>query len=375
MDTEQLNQNISSENQENKDSYYLDYTLRTCEERIEYVKQLIPKLSPDKQKNPNVLENLSNYVINAIDKKEKKEKKLLTDNRMITINKRETSFEGIIEKLEYEDCFYSLINENKQTILTPKISITQKDLDEIPLLKEIKKDIAEVEKLLLTASGKDKYRLRKWLIELRQDQYIVKDSFRKTQKFAKITKNIMDVSNILDEEEVLTKEKRVQGSGVISLYNPKHIELLLQYYSKLKEDSYGHFESDLWYLMEDLDNIIEKALAEEYPMLYDILIMKIDGLYNNDISIEIDKKYGKKYTNEYISSLWRKKIPKLIAEAAEQDYLEWYYTVVEKGQWKKCSRCGQVKLAHNFYFSKNKSSRDGFYSICKCCRNAKNKRK
>jgi hypothetical protein len=101
--------------------------------------------------------------------------------------------------------------------------------------------------------------------------------------------------------------------------------------------------------------------------------MKIDGLSNIDIRTEINKKYGKMYTNEYISSLWRKKIPKLIAEEAERQYLDWYYTVVEKGKWKRCSRCGQIKLAHNFYFSKNKSSRDGFYSICKCCRNAKNK--
>ena len=44
---------------------------------------------------------------------------------------------------------------------------------------------------------------------------------------------------------------------------------------------------------------------------------------------------------------------------------------VEKGKYKKCSRCGQIKLAHNKYFSKNKTSKDGFYSICKCCRSQK----
>ena len=65
------------------------------------------------------------------------------------------------------------------------------------------------------------------------------------------------------------------------------------------------------------------------------------------------------------------KIPKLIASTAEDDYLDWYYMNVEKGKYKKCSRCGQIKLAHNKYFSKNKTSKDGFYSICKCCRNKK----
>ena len=49
------------------------------------------------------------------------------------------------------------------------------------------------------------------------------------------------------------------------------------------------------------------------------------------------------------------------------------YTFEEKGNWKKCSRCGQVKLAHNHFFSKNSTSKDHFYSICKECRNKKNK--
>jgi hypothetical protein len=43
----------------------------------------------------------------------------------------------------------------------------------------------------------------------------------------------------------------------------------------------------------------------------------------------------------------------------------------EYGKWKKCSRCGQIKLANNRFFSKNSTSKDGFYSICKCCRNKK----
>ena len=68
-------------------------------------------------------------------------------------------------------------------------------------------------------------------------------------------------------------------------------------------------------------------------------------------------------------------IPKLIASTAEDKFLYHHYREVERGKWKKCSRCGQVKLAHNKYFSKNKTSKDGFYSICKSCRNSKTKKK
>lgn len=374
MNTEQFNENVSSEvNDAENNTIYLDYTLKTCEERMEYVNKLLTRLPPEKKNNSKYLENLSNYIINGLKKTERKDKKILTDNRMVTINKRETSFEGILDKLEYEDTFYSMINENKQALLVPKIAITKKDLEEIPDLKQLKEEIDKIEKLEKTARGVKKYALKKWLIEMRQDQYIIKDGYRQPQRFVKITRNVMDTTEHFDEEITITPENRVESDGSISLYNPQHVSWLLHYYSDLKQDAWGHFENDLWYLMEDLDNLIEKTLPEQYPMLYDILIMKIDGMSNIDIGIEINKKYGKKYTNEYLSSLWRRKIPKLIAEKAEQEYLEWYYTVVKKGKWKKCSRCGQVKLAHNFYFSKNKSSRDGFYSICKCCRNAKTK--
>jgi hypothetical protein len=72
-----------------------------------------------------------------------------------------------------------------------------------------------------------------------------------------------------------------------------------------------------------------------------------------------------------LSSLWRNKIPKLIASQAEDELLDWWYLTQEKGKYKKCTRCGQIKLAHNKYFSKNKTSKDKFYSICKNCRNVK----
>lgn len=375
MNTEQLNDNVSSKDTDNSNNFRLDYTLKTCEERLAYVAEMLNRLPPEKKNNSNYLENLSNYIINGMRKSERRNRKILTDNRKVTIDKREMSFEGILDKLEYEDNIYTMINENKQALLVPKISITKKDLEEIPDLAALRKEIEKIEELEKTARGAKKYALKKWLIEMRQDQYIIKDGYRKPTKFKKITNNIVNEVEHFDEEVTLTLDKRVESDGAISLYDPQHISLLLHFYSELKQEGWGHFENDLWYLMEDLDNLIERALPEQYPLLYDLLIMKIDGLSNIEISAEINKRFGKKYTNEYISSLWRRKIPKLIAEAAEQEYLDWYYTVKEKGKWKRCSRCGQIKLAHNFYFSKNKSSKDGFYSICKCCRNAKNRAK
>ena len=78
--------------------------------------------------------------------------------------------------------------------------------------------------------------------------------------------------------------------------------------------------------------------------------------------------YGIKHTPEYLSSLWCNKIPKMIAETASKDWLIWHYTKETTGKWKKCSSCKEIKLAHNYFFSKNNTSKDGFYSMCKECR-------
>ena len=104
--------------------------------------------------------------------------------------------------------------------------------------------------------------------------------------------------------------------------------------------------------------------------------MKIKGRSNIEIQEALFKKHGIKHSVEYISSLWRNKIPKLIAEKEKKDFLVWYYTHEdpEGAKWKRCSCCGQTKLAHPKFFSKNNTSKDGFYSLCKECRSEKNKK-
>ena len=41
------------------------------------------------------LEILADYLVLCMEKQEKKERKILTDNRMTTVDKREVSFEGL----------------------------------------------------------------------------------------------------------------------------------------------------------------------------------------------------------------------------------------------------------------------------------------
>ena len=350
----------------------MDYKLKTAEERVEKVKEIIAN-TPSERLTQKYLDKLSDYIVIPIERQERKENHIITDNHNITVTKREMSFEGLVGRLENgEDGIYNMIANDKNIIFQPKVSITPQDLEEMPELKKLHEAILKVEEQLKTARGKTAYKLRKQLIEMRKDQYVIKGSYKKPI----YSMNLIKSASKIDLSEKVKEDKdngTVSSNGLINFFNEKHISALLCNYSKLKEDAWSKFSSDSYYLMEDLDNLIDRTLKDNYPLYYDLLIYKIDGKQNVEIQMLLEMTYGIRHSVEYISSLWRNKIPKLLAEQAKKDYLNWYYTNAEYGKWKKCSRCGQIKLANNKFFSKNKTSKDGFYSICKDCRNSKNK--
>ena len=345
----------------------LDYTLESPEE----IKQLVEKIL---EENPNpseaYLETLADYLVLCMEKQERKERRLLTENRMATVNKRETSFEGLVSQLENgEDGIYNMITNNKNVIFQPKVVITKADVEEIPGLKELREAIKYWETRLKTASGRDAYIIKSTIIELRKDQYIMKNAYRKPIVLNKLTRSKSTIA--LDDDFSFDDEGYIVPEGV-SFCDSKVCSAILCNYQDLKFGSEGAFDRDLYYVMHDFDNLLDDAL-KDYPLYQRITEYKIQGLQNIDIQEKIEAEFGIKHSLEYISSLWRNKIPKIIASEAEDQLLDWYFLDQMKGKYKRCSRCGQVKLAHNKYFSKNKTSKDGFYSICKSCRNAKAK--
>ncbi len=343
----------------------LDYTLESPEERKALVEKILEE-TPNP--TPAYLEILADYLVLCMEKQERKERKMLTENRMATITKRETSFEGLISQFENgEDGIYNLIAENKNQIFQPKVTITKKDLEEIPFLKQIKEAIQFWEDKLKTTSGKNAFIIKKAIIDLRKDQYVIKEAYRQPVVFKSVTHSKFYTP--LDEKITFDENGFCVPQG-ISFINPAVCSAVLCNYSKLKMDSYSNFEKDTYFFMEAFDELCTIAL-KDYPLYDKIVEMKIDGRQNVEIQQQLEAEFGIKHSLEYISSLWRKKIPGLIASAAEDQYLDWYYLNIEKGKYKRCSRCGEIKLAHNKYFSKNKTSKDGFYSICKCCRNKK----
>ena len=342
----------------------LDYTIESPEERKALVEKIIAE-------NPNLtpayLEFLADYLVLCMEKQEKRQKKILTENRMSTVNKRECSFEGLAAQMENgEDGVYGLMREDKNVLFQPKISITKKDLETIPPLRQLREAIDTWDAALKRIAGtgrRDAFIMRKALIEMRKDQYIIKQAYKKPVNPQKLEHNTRALIP-LDDKSYLDDDLNLVIDG-ISLMDPKVVSAILCNYSKLKEDSYDQFDGDTWYLIQSFEDICDKALAD-FPIYQRIVELKIDKMQNTEIQKVLQKEFGKTYSTEYLSSLWRNKIPKLIATEATEDFLTWQYKL--RGlPMKKCTKCGQSKPAHNQFFSKNKTANPGslilFHSI------------
>lgn len=145
---------------------YLDYSLVTPQDRINFAKNIL-----NSDLSPNELSLLTDYVLFIRDKNQTKiERKepypIITPNRELTVDKRQISYEGLIEKLENgEDGLYSLINENKEFKLDNKEPLTQNDIDNIPGIKESLSTIKTLELQYANATGARRKSLKSSIIE------------------------------------------------------------------------------------------------------------------------------------------------------------------------------------------------------------------
>lgn len=299
-----------------------------------------------------------------MEKAERRKHKIITENRQATLNKRETSWQGLQEKMECgEDGVLALANQHRQLILSPKKEITKKDLDEIADLRQLHTEIQRVETQFKAASGYQKYQLKQQLIEMRKSQYIIKNAFR-CPIFSVPTHSYFCLT--FDDDTHLTPDLSVEGVFL----HKDIIQFLLSNYDKLKQEAKNRVNDDIWYVMYDLDLLL-KQLFKKYPEYEKIFELKMAGCQCKEIADEVNAAFGFKYSPEYVSSVWRNKMPQALISIEEDRYLDWYYLTQEKGYFKKCNKCGRIKLAHKKYFSSNKNSGDGFYSICKECRKKK----
>ena len=190
----------------------------------------------------------------------------------------------------------------------------------------------------------------------------------------KVFLNPPDPSLFTEEElrrvsDWVWKEKDTKNA--LNFCDPAHLLALYRSYGELK------FEAE-----QDPDQIYNASAAifrtlnfyEECAKLNElqreILHMKIEQSPNSDISIYINEKYKTTYNDNYISTIYRRKILPTIAEAAEHHKLI-MENIFYPENFKKCKDCGRLYLRAPEFFIRQHKTPDGFSPRCKNCQRIK----
>ena len=82
----------------------------------------------------------------------------------------------------------------------------------------------------------------------------------------------------LEEKVIVNPDGTLDVKSTLSLLEPKHISFLLNYYSQLKQEIDEDLNSDLRWLLIDLENLIDRTLsgpdqtAVPNEIFYDLII-------------------------------------------------------------------------------------------------------
>ena len=153
------------------------------------------------------------------------------------------------------------------------------------------------------------------------------------------------------------------------LRDPNSWLQLLPYYNtiynaKLEAEERHDIESEAPALWNTIQYYFDRALMQaEYRLIVE---MKSENWRNEDINNELRRRNLKTFSVNYISTIYKKRIPKLLAQAVEAHY-ELALALDQPDEWKRCSKCGKLLHLDSNHFRCLSKSKDGFVGSCKQC--------
>lgn len=300
-----------------------------------------------------------------------------------------------IDEIELEINFYELRVGKREK--PPRDELLNRFTDE------------EVERISARSQKLNQYgylKLRGRIKELRTEQFTIRDSYRSTFNITQSVYSPKNNSFVFDcDIQVLPlgiKEGAVGDvvfntkfdPGALSeeqlrlinelVWRKKKINPNMQVFDFRELDAVYHlylFKEEFDERLEqvEIDHIVENNLANLLETLHfyeqiadltdiqrEILRLKEKKDKNADIASYINKKYGKSYTANYISTIFKQKIIVKINEAVKlhQDTIE---NCFFKENFKQCTDCGRILLLDGRNWVKKARSKDGFQSRCKRC--------
>lgn len=167
-----------------------------------------------------------------------------------------------------------------------------------------------------------------------------------------IKKDMMDAKKQLQMPIIWKSPLKDNGGAdydLLDMFDKEVVKELLRVHKGVD------LQDDLSCILVDLENLINKIEFTDKQR-------KVLELWSNGLATgEISKKLNVK-PNTVASCL--NGVVDLIVKQYEKEYEEWYYLNIRKGEYKKCSKCGKVKLVSQF----DKNGKRGLYPSCKICR-------
>lgn len=145
--------------------------------------------------------------------------------------------------------------------------------------------------------------------------------------------------------------------------NEAHLKELIALYDDLSSEDFN-FDSTLPFFLNTFNVYISLAHLKDFQR--DILNYKIKHLSNEKIQHEIERKYGKKYSLNYISTLYRKTILPEVARTARK-HREVLENLFYPENFKTCLDCKRTFLRDDDNFMKKSKVKDGYSPRCKRC--------
>lgn len=176
-------------------------------------------------------------------------------------------------------------------------------------------------------------------------------------------------SDCLHEREVKNSCQTDERAVTFDLRDPNSWLQLLPYYNtiynaKLEAEERHDIESEAPLLWNTIQYYFDRALMQaEYRLIVE---MKSENWRNEDINNELRRRNLKTFSVNYISTIYKKRISKLLAQAVEAHY-ELALALDQPDEWKRCSKCGKLLHLDSNHFRRLGKSKDGFVGSCKQC--------
>ena len=350
----------------------LDFNLQAYQERLGLVNYLdeqgLLSMCP-----PSELDKVANYLLYAEDVDAEVELK--------EGSRKKVSYEALIETTLGE----ATVQKSQEVSIyrVPRPTIDRKKDGDIPFMKDLweaidiiaekyqycrevlegKRDM-DLERVLVP-TYQTKYFLREWMIDLRREQFLLKDSFCPPvgligsfgQRAERPDYVGMCIGKII----------LCDNDMMIDFGNWQHLHAMLKYYNGMKMKVEGDPFHPWWEPYNFLDILIERTRFSPEHQL--ILERKINHVPNEKIVEELEATGSKTYSVNYISTIWKQHITKQLTKTA---YLWWEEkihkpdgTLENMTRWKICPQCGRQLYAHELNFGQYQ---DGTWKdICKDC--------